>query len=100
MKHIKLILLMVLVLTLTGCDDDFFDGGGNGGKSAGGDYNAYWNTIETIAVDGYLEMTQKPELPAPRGDQEDCPMVALLLMLLGGLYSWGRCKKVLYECST
>lgn len=96
-RMLAIALLLTLILALAGCDDDFFDsdgGDGRGGADTGGDYDAYWNTIETISVEGYIpEMTQKQEPPAPQGDQEDCPTVMVLLMLLGGLWGWQGNRK-------
>jgi len=85
-KHIKLILLVASILALAGCGNDDYDGG----ESGGGDYETYWGVIETISAKGYNpEMTQKPEAPAPRGDQEECPgAIALILLVL--YYSWDR----------
>lgn len=74
-------ILILVLLLLTGCDDEFFDGGnGDGGpaNSGGDSYDAYWNTIETLSAKGYVpEMTQRPESPAP---QKECPSVVIPLL--------------------
>ena len=92
-RYASLTLLLALLLALSGCDGDFFDGGHSGGGNGGsaGDYGAYWGTIETISADGYVpEMTQKPESPAPQSDQNNCPTAMILLLLLGSLWGWQR----------
>ena len=77
MKHV--ILLIALTLALAGCGNDGHDGGEPGGD----DYETYWGIIETISAKGYIpEMTQKPEAPAPRGDQEDYPGVMIMTLFI------------------
>lgn len=85
MRYIKLALLITLAMTLTGCwDDGYHDGDGSG---SGGNYDTYWDIVEVVSVEGDVtNMTQKPEAPAPAGDQEECPGVMILvLFILGGL---------------
>lgn len=78
-RTVLIAIFVALTLTLTGCVDDDYNGGGGSG---GGDYDTYWGIVETISVDGDVtNMTQKPESPAPRSDQEDCPYVMVLLIL-------------------
>lgn len=92
----KWLLLVTLLFSLTSCGDDFFDGGGPTDVAGSGSGHAtYEGIIETLAVEGYMqEMTQKPEPPAPPSDQKGCPEVAVVLILLGGLYGWKRTQKV------
>ena len=71
MRHIKLVVLVVLVLCLAGCwDDGYHDGNGGGGSRSG---EAYWNTIETLSAKGYVP---DPELA--------------VVIILGGLYGWKK----------
>ena len=85
-RRVLLTVFVALILTLTGCDDDH---NGGGDRSGGGDYGTYYGVLEVFSTEGYIpEMTQKPEAPAPRSDQEDCPGLLMLLMLLGGWCGW------------
>jgi len=84
-------MLLTLTLALAGCNDDFFDSGGaSGGGDSSGDYGTYHEVQEVLSRRGYVGfiMTQKQEPPVPKSDQEDCPIIMVLLMLLGGLCVW------------
>ena len=68
MRYVKLALLLTLTLVLVGCGGEFFDDGdgtNDGGADTGGDYDAYWDTIETFSAEGYIpEMTQNHQRPS------------------------------------
>jgi hypothetical protein len=62
----RLLILLALCLSLSGCADD-----DNTPTDSGGDYDTYWGVIETISAEGYI------------GD--DLAFIGLLFVAIGTL---------------